>query len=117
MKNILIIFAFLLTFLQVDILFGQPPVVTGTSEVCVDNNSEQYIFTGANNGTFSWSVPGGHGTILSGQTSDTVEVDWHTGGTATLRVEYGGASPFDYTVNVYAPVSYTHLTLPTKRIV
>ncbi|NOX47741.1 MAG: PKD domain-containing protein [Chlorobi bacterium] len=79
-----------------------PPVITGVGSACVDA-TEVYLAGGSNPyGDFQWSImPAGQGTILSGQTTGSVNILWHgPAATATLSVTTcSGTDSFLVTIN------------------
>ncbi len=60
--------------------------VSGETKICRFSNAHSYSVPNLPGTTFNWTVNGG--TILSGQGSNVIRVDWPTTGTFTVDVNY-----------------------------
>lgn len=60
------------------------PIVNGDSLICSNNSITTYTINTP--GNYNWQITGGNGTILSGQGTNTITVDWQnsTGGTISV---------------------------------
>lgn len=81
---------------QVNVLgFAGPTAISGPSQVCPGQDAVTYSTTVVSNSTYAWTVTGG--TILSGQGSNSITVQWGTTGSGTVSVNatnaQGCASP------------------------
>ncbi len=59
------------------------PVITGPSAVC-PNSQTNYSITAINGTTYNWAVTGG--TIASGQSTNSININWGAIGTATIAI-------------------------------
>jgi len=82
------------------------PVITGDDNVCQGATELYSTGPGSN---YLWSLPSGGGTIIGGQGTDMVTVQWNTAGARILRVSYengsGCSGQSDLPVTVAAPPS------------
>ncbi|MFN5005279.1 MAG: autotransporter-associated beta strand repeat-containing protein [Bacteroidota bacterium] len=62
------------------------PVVSGVNAVCAGSSGLLYSTPLVVGNTYSWSLPGGGGTITSGGSTDQATVTWTTAGARTIRV-------------------------------
>jgi hypothetical protein len=71
--------------------------VVGNTEECMNNISVYSVSGTPLPATYTWNVTGGnvvstdHGTIISGQGTNEILVDWASAGTSTLSVNYNNA--------------------------
>lgn len=70
--------------IKVDPFVGASQIV-GPSPVCADANGQKYYATGQSGSTFTWTVQGG--SIVSGQGTDTVIVNWDNAASGQLTVK------------------------------
>lgn len=66
------------------------PSITGTSTVCENSTGEIYSTTNNTGNTYSWSISGG--TIVSGQNTNSITVNWGSAGTGSLSVTESNGS-------------------------
>ena len=69
-------------FTKVNIHTRPTPSINGTSTLC--GASIQQYTAGTSTNSYKWKVTGG--TIVSGQTNDTVIVKWNTSGSGTIKL-------------------------------
>ena len=74
---------------QVNVALPPTPNITGTGSGC-EGDRFLYSTPGANGNTFTWSISGGQ--IISGQSTNSINVRWNTAGNATLSVIQSNAS-------------------------
>lgn len=60
------------------------PTITGVAEVCADN-IYTYNTDIVSNAIYTWTISG-NGTIISGQGTSTLQVQWHSGTVGTVSV-------------------------------
>lgn len=78
------------------------PVISGPNSVCSNSNGVVYSVVNTGN-TFSWSVTGG--TIVSGQNTNTVTVNWGNTGTGVLSITETSPSNCVTTVSLNVTIS------------
>jgi|GEM_PF-3498383 len=61
------------------------PIIMGPFSVCENGTGLTYNASGDPNSTFDWTVTGG--TIVSGQGTQDVSIDWGTAGTGQIEVQ------------------------------
>ncbi|NJK93804.1 MAG: hypothetical protein HC905_01710 [Bacteroidales bacterium] len=74
------------------------PVVSGNYQVCAGAASENYSTPDVSTHTYFWTVIGG--TIVSGQNTHAITVDWTTPGSGSVKVEETGSETKSNTLNV-----------------
>lgn len=85
------------------VTFLNIPVSTsigGVSVVCPNQVGATYSVTSNSTSTYSWSVTGG-GTIVAGQTTNVIAIDWGASGGVVTCIESnmcGSGAPVSYTV-------------------
>jgi hypothetical protein len=72
------------TWLQV--FPGPVPTISGPDTVCEATGGNRYV-TESGMIDYSWTVSSG-GTIVAGEGTDTITVDWSTGGSQTVKLIY-----------------------------
>jgi hypothetical protein len=95
------------------------PTITGNNSICVNSGNYSYL-TEAGMANYTWTVSSG-GTVISGQGTATLTVDWLTAGAQTVSVTYTNstgcqaAAPtvFNVTVNAVPDPAGT-ITGPTE---
>lgn len=103
-----------LTPVTINVLQPQQPSITGNLEVC-EASEEQIYTTEAGMSDYNWAITGG--TIKSGQSSETITIEWGTTGAGSVSVIYTGVngctppSPTDSSVTIHPlpVVSFTGL--------
>ena len=88
---------------------GMAPLSVKNNDDANINAFEVYNDNGNNSGGFS-QASDGDGTVFAKKNDGTLSVFFRSDGISYLT---GG----EFGINTTTPVSYTHLTLPTKRIV
>ncbi|MFM6984234.1 MAG: PKD domain-containing protein [Chitinophagaceae bacterium] len=87
---------------QVNVALSPTPNITGTGAAC-EGDRFLYSTPGANGNTFVWTVNGGQ--IISGQSSNSINVRWTSAGSASLSViqtnTVGCKDTVGYNVSVY----------------
>ena len=79
------------------------PSITGSNTVCTGTASTTYTTPLVSNTTYSWMVNGG--TILSGNGSNTINVQWNTQGTNSVVVTATNATGCDSTITFIVDVN------------
>lgn len=74
------------------------PLVSGNYQVCSGATSETYSTPDVGTHTYLWTVTGG--TIVSGQNTHSIAVDWTTPGNGSVRVDETGSETNSNTLNV-----------------
>ena len=54
--------------------YGQTTITPDT--VCANAIGEQYFVTNTPTSTYNWTITGGGGTLQTGQTTNSITVDW-----------------------------------------
>lgn len=89
------------------------PSITSNTFCVVANQPYTYQVPNTS-GSFEWDIPTGNGTILSGQGTRSIQVQWAQTGataTATLRVRQKSTACTDV-YSAYQSVSYTIISTP-----
>lgn len=60
------------------------PAIVGANNICANSTGISYSITNNIGNTYLWSVTGG--TIVSGQNTNSILVDWNTSGMGTVQV-------------------------------
>lgn len=87
------------------------PTLTGATSVCADA-TVQYQITNISNQPFNWYIsPASYGTIISGQGSNQVSIQWHGnaigGNTNTVYLHYGLCKDDSIAITISKPVPPT----------
>ncbi len=82
------------------------PAITGPNPICANTNGSVYTIGSADAGaTYTWTVPG-NGTIISGQGTDSITVNWGAAGsgaiTVTEKIGNCTGATVSYTITVHA---------------
>ncbi|MGV3599035.1 MAG: PKD domain-containing protein, partial [Bacteroidota bacterium] len=94
---------------SVTILYSPAPVISGNTVVCF-NQTHTYHVDSAGMDTYQWQVSGG--TILSGQGTDTIVVQWLTAGAGYVRITQTSSQGCDSTVLLPVTIRYR----PTPQV-
>jgi hypothetical protein len=86
------------------------PVISGLNSVCVNASAVVYT-TASNMSNYVWTVTGG--TIVSGNGSNSITVNWGAGPAGEVTVSYTNASGCTAASATVYPVSITPLPIPT----
>jgi len=60
------------------------PNINGNAVVCSGTAPNSYTTPAVNNATYEWTVTGG--TIISGQGTNTIQVQWTNSGSGTIEI-------------------------------
>jgi gliding motility-associated-like protein len=88
----------------IDVIYTPAPVLTGDDTVC-HNNIHTYSVTDVTGDSYLWNVT--NGTILSGQSTNTVDVLWGTAGNGSISVTQTSALGCDSTLSAAITILYT----------
>jgi len=72
------------------------PFITGSNDVCTGPSSVTYTTLDISNTTYAWTVNGG--TILSGNGSNSIQVQWNTAGSNSIMLTAMNSSGCDSTI-------------------
>ncbi|KAB2913327.1 MAG: T9SS type B sorting domain-containing protein, partial [Bacteroidetes bacterium] len=94
---------------SVTILYSPSPVISGNGVVCF-NQTHTYRVDSVGMDTYQWQVTGG--TILSGQGTDTIVVQWLTTGNGSVHITQRSVQGCDSTVTLPVIIRYR----PTPQV-
>ncbi len=78
------------SLLSITVIPVQNPVITGQTEVCLPSSILTYT-TQSGQVDYQWAISAG-GTILSGNSTNTITVIWNSAGNETIAVNYSNSA-------------------------
>ena len=72
----LLLALFITALLMISSIFTYGQTTINPDTVCVNAVGEQYFVTNTPTSTYNWTITGGGGILQTGQTTNSITVDW-----------------------------------------